>query len=182
MAYNNMLLSYLFLYGFFYLRAFAIEIIGISVDPSSQNQSYKPGSISGGTTLHIRGEFSSDDLQSLKVYVGLGICDIVEFYSTMNYIQCVTPAASSFNGEIAPISIEYDGIPAPYSSSVNLNFTYTKDNTPEVLFINPSEASPGDEVSFIGRWMTTVWTYFDSSKVGKKQMQMYLLGEGYSFG
>lgn len=100
----------------------------------------------------------------------------------MDLLQCITPPSQEPTGAVAKITAFYNGAPIEISTNVNTDFQYIKENTPVVFQINPAEAAPGDEVSFVGRWMTSVWSYFDYAKVNDKQMELYLLGEGFTFG
>ncbi|CAG9312591.1 unnamed protein product [Blepharisma stoltei] len=97
-------------------------------------------------------------------------------------MQCTTPPSKHPNGATVPITGKYHGDNFSTSSSVVMQFTYTKYSTPVVFYMNPVEAAPGDEVSFVGRWMTTSWDQFDNAKAGTQNMLMFILDSSQTFG
>jgi hypothetical protein len=148
-------------------------ITGISTQKSVANTWSNKGSLSGGTSLYIHGYFTSGDPSVWLINVGPQPCTVVGFGSDYSTIECKTPPADYMFPHSVKISIfsMLEGI--SIDGSVNQMFSYDYDSTPWILYANPTEACPGDEVAYVGRWGSATKTNINFAAVGVMKMAVY---------
>ena len=143
-------------------------IIGISTLSTQLNEYDKRGSFRGGTDLYIRADFASGDPNVYTVLIGAKLCKIVHFDSDDSNIHCITPEADSDFPARLQIQVRSTLESITFDPSVSQIFYYDYDRTPWLLYINPTEACPGDEISFVGRWGPAVWDNIKEARVGSQ--------------
>ena len=155
-------------------------IYGISTIASESNENDKKGSFRGGTSLYIRGDFESGDPSIYNVYVGLKKCEIVHFNTDSSTIHCMIPPSDKDFSESYNISIfsSYESI--TIDPSVEAIFTYDYERTPWILYVNPTEACPEDEIAFVGKWGTNDWLLLDSAKIAENMLEIISVDESTS--
>lgn len=149
----------------------SVTITGVSTTSGIVNESPLMGSIYGGTALYISGDFSDVDASSMHVLIGELECPIIEFRWHESSFECTVPKPTDIFTSDLPLTFSSTVVTfMTIDSSVSKAFSYNLDVTPMVLYMNPSEASPGDDVAFVGRWRTTDWKNVFEAKLGEKQM------------
>ena len=132
--------------------AYSQTVTGISTLQSTPNQGKKQGSLRGGTILYVTGDFSQGTPSDYTILIGSNQCAMDCFHSGASKLQCVVPNPGQDFASTATISVWYKTSQLKTASGVDTNFYYTYRNTPLVLYMNPSEACPGDTATFVGRW------------------------------
>ncbi|OMJ78805.1 hypothetical protein SteCoe_21333 [Stentor coeruleus] len=152
----------------------SLTITGVSTTSGTVNELSLKGSIYGGTALYLSGDFSDVDASSMKVLIGEIECPIIEFRWHESSFECTVPKPTDIFTSDLPLtfSTTVDTF-ITIDSSVSKVFSYTLEETPIIFYMNPSEASPGDDVAFVGRWRTTDWKNVFEAKLGEKQMTIY---------
>ena len=151
------------------------SISGISTLQGVTNQGYLTGSFMGGTSLYFHSPDFNPDLTIYTVTIGGQNCPTVSFTSGGSTLECIVPALSPTN--LFPISVAIlvtsKDSNEVISSSASTLFNYSYETTPWILFVNPTEACPGDEIAFVGRWGTTDTSLIVQAKI--KQQQLTIL-------
>ena len=148
------------------------NVVGISTIASQITELSKKGSYKGGTDLYIRGDFVTGDPSVYVIKVGSKTCEIVHFDTDDSNIHCKVPASNTNFPSTEKIEMVSKAESLSFDSSAQLTFSYDYDRTPWILYVNPSEACPGDEVSFVGRWGTTDWNLIKEAKISGLQMSL----------
>ena len=144
------------------------NIIGISTLSNQINEPDKRGSYRGGTDLYIRADFASGDPNVYTVLVGGKPCQIVHFDSDDSSIHCKVPESDLDFPSKSQIQVKSTLESITLDPSVSSTFIYDYDRTPWILYINPTEACPGDEISFVGRWGPAEWSNIKEARVGSQ--------------
>ena len=150
--------------------ALSATITGVSTIETKSNESTLKGSFRGGADLYFTGDFVSADPNAYSIHVGAGECKVVHFNSNENKIHCVVPALPTDFPSQPTITFKSSLESVEFSSGQNPIFSYEYDRTPWILYMNPTEACPGDEVAFVGRWGTTDWSKITEARIGTQIM------------
>ena len=170
----NMLNLFLFL-GLLSKSTESASISGISTLQGITNVTYLTGSYMGGTSLYFHApDFTPDVFLYYSISIGSQTCPIVPFTSGGSTIECIVPALPSTSLFPTKASIE---ITSSYPGEIitiaaNTTFYYLYEATPWILYINPTEACPGDEIAFVGRWETTDETLIVEAKIKQQQLNI----------
>ena len=122
--------------------------------PRIDSVSDDAGSIEGGLKLVFIGDgFAPSSSNTIGVYIGSLVCDI-DFYN-YTYIECTTPAASSYG--LNTLRLQVNSLWSTWGPGSTNTFEYRADETPVVMTWSPSSVS-GDSTS-----MTFSGSNFSSS-------------------
>ena len=144
---------------------------GISTAKSVPNESWLAGSYDGGTSLYFHADFLSGDPSVYKILVGSQSCDIIGFNSDSSTLECRVPPSTILFPNIVEINmcspedvIQFGGVSTQYN--------YNYEEAPWILYVNPTEACPGDEIAFVGRWGTYDFTTISQATIGTQQLSI----------
>lgn len=147
-------------------------VTGISTKKSIPNENVKKGSYAGGTSLYLHADFGTGDPSAYEIKVGDNDCPIVHFSSDYSTIECIVPPSNSRFPTSVNIAVHSNIESIQIDSSVVISYTYDYERTPWILYMNPNEACPGDEVSFVGRWGTKDLSRVKQAKVGANTLEI----------
>ena len=136
-----------------------------------QNQtSSLQGSIYGGSVLHFYGDYSGMEASDLSVTISTEACPVNDYHFTSGYFECTVPASSPSFSSQSSLQVSSPSFSMENSPGIPLSFDYSFESTPMVIYMNPSEATPGDTIAFVGRWMTYNFQMLVSGMIGAKQV------------
>lgn len=148
-------------------------VTGISTKKSTPNEYTKRGSFAGGTSLYIHADFGTGDPSAYHVKVGENDCPTVHFSSDYSTIECIVPPSEVKFYYPVNITMYSNMEKIFFDYGANISYFYDYERTPWILYMNPNEACPGDEVSFVGRWGTTDMTRVKVMKVDNKTLEIF---------
>ena len=147
-------------------------LLGASTLQGQINNYYKSSSFKGGASLYLHINMDDGDPSEFKVFIGDMNCLIIGFNSDGGTLECIIPASSKNFASSKSITVmsELDDTNLSIKGSVSAIIYYSLTATPWILYINPTEACPGDNVAFVGRFYTTNNTLITQAKIGTQQL------------
>jgi predicted permease len=125
-----------------------LQLFSVSNSLSSVVQ--PTGSVSGGTTIYIRGLGFNSNAGSNQVSVGPYPCNIPADGATETTIACITSSTGQQNNIYTlPIIVISNGQQQQLTQEQG-SFSYLSANTPIITALYPASAVPGTYVNFYG--------------------------------
>ena len=124
----------------------SLQLFSVSGSPT---QVYPPsGSVSGGTTIYIKGLGFSTNAADNQVFIGSYPCLIPADGATETSLACITSdTRQTGNLNFLPITVVSNGQQQMLTNEQG-SFSYLHSNTPIITNIHPASAVPGTFLRF----------------------------------